>query len=134
VALDFSSAWLAACRGDHAAAGEAAAACVEHAEQADYPTFATMGRVVSGWAAAMDGDAAGLERMDDGYALHLSDGRRMHAPVLLVLRAEAHAHKGHLDVARDLVTQARDLARTTGERVLGPRLSALADRLGPVAD
>jgi hypothetical protein len=134
VALDFSSAWLAACRGDHAAAGEAAAACVEHAEQADYPTFATMGRVVSGWAAAMDGDAAGLERMDGGYALHLSDGRRMHAPVLLVLRAEAHAHQGHLDVARDLVTQARDLARTTGERVLGPRLSALADRLGPVAD
>ncbi|MDX6299089.1 MAG: hypothetical protein QOF53_303 [Nocardioidaceae bacterium] len=132
VALDFSSAWLAASRGDLAAAAEAAAACVQHAQQADYPTFATMGRVVSGWAAAMKGDAAGLGRMDEGYALHLSDGRRMHAPVLLVLRAEAHAHQGHLDVARDLVTEARDLALVTGEHVLGPRLGALADRLARV--
>jgi len=134
VALDFSSAWLSACRGEREAAGAAAALCIEHAELADYPTFATMGRVVSGWAAAMRGDAAGLDTMDGGYALHMSDGRRMHAPVLLVLRAEAHAHQGHLDVARDLVIQAREMALITGERVLGPRLSALADTLATVAD
>jgi hypothetical protein len=123
----FGRAWLAGYRGDSIAALRHATACAEIG--ADYPAYVAMGRMLGGWAEAMQGDATGVIRANEAFADYTVDGTLLHVPVFLILRAEAHACAGDLPGARLLAAEARAVASRTGEDCLGPRLSAVATDL-----
>lgn len=120
----FGSAWLAAYRGDAAAAAAHAKSCAEIGT--DYPAYVAMSGMLAGWADAVRGDASGVRRLDEAFVGYTGDGTLLHVPMFLVLRAEAHACTGDLLSARSLVSQSRSVASITGEDCLGPRLSKLA--------
>jgi hypothetical protein len=130
VVAAFGSAWLSASRGDPQTCAGYAAACTRIGLDMHYPAYVGMGQMLSGWAAAMMGDPTGAHAADLAYRDYVSDGTRLHTPIFSVLRAEAHAHHGRLDHARELVTEARRVSAQTGERSMGPRLSAVAAELG----
>ena len=92
--------------------------------------YAPISEVVRGWASALRGDRAGIDDAASGQESLLSAGLDP-APLLLMLRAEAHAHHGEGAEARDLVEQARAATEETGERDLSPRLVAFGQRLAP---
>jgi DNA-binding SARP family transcriptional activator len=131
VVVRFSTAWLAAYRRDPVAAAAAAKSCVEVAEGS--PANVAMGVMLSGWAAAVQGDPAGVRRLDQAFADYTADGTLLHVPMFLVLRAEAHAATGDTAGARALVAQARSVASITSEDCLGPRLTKVAADLERVA-
>jgi hypothetical protein len=110
-----------------------AEACTRIGIEMDYPAYVGMGQILGGWAAAMLGDPAGARAADLAYEHYVSDGSRLNTTHFLVLRAEAHAHGGRRDQARQLVVEARRISAETGERSMGPRLLAVADDLAGVA-
>ncbi|MDX6300232.1 MAG: hypothetical protein QOF53_1446 [Nocardioidaceae bacterium] len=120
----FGSAWLAAYRGDASAAAAHARTCGEVAT--DYPAYVAMSGVLAGWADAMLGDAAGVDRADEAFTGYASDGTLLHVPMFLVLLAEAHAFIGDLNGAYSRLSQSRAVASMTGEDCLGPRLKKFA--------
>jgi tetratricopeptide (TPR) repeat protein len=132
VVVTFVKAWLSASRGDASACADHARQCSRMGTELAYPAYVSMGRVLSGWAAAMLGDSSGLEAADDAYAEYVSDGTRLNTTLFSVLRAEAYARHGRVEVARRLVEDARRITAEIGERSLGPRLRALADALAGV--
>jgi hypothetical protein len=124
VVVRFSTAWLAAYRRDPVAAAAAAQSCAEVG--GGYPAYVAMGGMLSGWADAVQGDPAGVRRLDQAFADYTADGTLLHVPMFLVLRAEAHAASGGPAGARALLAQARSVASITKESCLGPRLTRLA--------
>jgi hypothetical protein len=129
VVATFGGAWLAACRGDRHRCAEYADACAEVSAEMEFPTYVAMGQMLGGWARALSGVPAAVDAFDAAYARYVSDGSRLNAPVFLTLRAEAHAFSGDVETARRLIVEADDVAALTGERCLGPRLTAVAARL-----
>jgi DNA-binding SARP family transcriptional activator/tetratricopeptide (TPR) repeat protein len=129
VVATFGNGWLAASRGDAPACAAHALACSRIGTEMEYPAYVSMGEILSGWAAALLGDAAGPRAADDAYGRYVADGTRLNTTLFLMLRAEAHDRYGRRDHARELVDQARRVALETGERALSPRLMALADEL-----
>jgi len=96
----------------------------------DYPAYVWMGEILGGWAKVMGGDLSWVPELDKAYRGYVSDGTLLHTPIFLTLCAEAHAHAGEPGEARALIEQARNISAQTGERSLGPRLTALAELHG----
>jgi predicted ATPase len=132
VVATFGAAWLAACRGDRHRCAHYADACAKIGVEMEFPAYVAMGQMLGGWARALSGDAAAVDAFDAAYARYTSDGSRLNTPVFLALRAEAHAFSGDVQTARRLVAEADSISALTGERCLGPRLTAVGARLiGP---
>jgi tetratricopeptide (TPR) repeat protein len=129
VSVEYFTAWCAACLGDAARAVRYADACVEVAAKLGEALYGPMASLISGWAAAMQGDPNGLGTASRAHEQYAAAGLKFLDTVQLVLLAEAHAHHGEQNHARELVQQARELASVTGEHTFSPRLAALADRL-----
>ena len=134
VVATFGGAWLAACRRDPATCARHAQACSQVANEMDYPAYVRMGEILGAWARVIGGDPTGLPQLDQAYRDYISDGTLLHAPFFLTLCAEAHAFAGEPAKAQALIEEARRISAQTGERSLGPRLSALAEQYaGPLA-
>jgi DNA-binding SARP family transcriptional activator len=131
VAVDFWATWCAVQEGNLTTVNELAGVCIANTAQLGDSFYATSCRLFKGWAAAMAGDADGLAIADAAYAEYLTrfNGLRHQNTVQLTLRAEAYAHHGNLDRARELVHEARQIGALTGERTLGVRLSAFAGQV-----
>lgn len=133
VVATFGGAWLAACRKEPATCARYAEACTQVAKEMDYPAYVWMGEVLGGWAKVMAGDLSWLPGLDKAYRGYVSDGTLLHTPIFLTLCAEAHAFAGQPGEARALIEQARTISAQTGERSLGPRLTAVAElHAGPL--
>jgi DNA-binding SARP family transcriptional activator/tetratricopeptide (TPR) repeat protein len=128
VVATFGAAWLAACRGDPHRCAQYADACAEVSAEMQFPAYVAMGQMLGGWARALSGAPAAVDAFDAAYARYISDGSRLNAPIFLALRAEAHAFSGDVETARRLVAEAEAISALTGERCLGPRLTALCER------
>lgn len=126
VTIEFWAAWCASQRGNYEFAATVAGQCAVHARGFFYETGAGL---LEGWAAAMLGDQAGLHRAEAAYDEYVALGIRHQVTTYQVLLAEARAHHGDLERARELIRESRDWSVRTGELTLGPRLRALADRL-----
>ena len=129
VVATFGAAWLAACRGDPHRCAVYADACAKVGAEMEFPAYVAMGQMLGGWARALSGVPAAVDAFDAAYARYISDGSRLNTPIFLALRAEAHAFFGDVETARRLVAQAEAISALTGERCLGPRLTALCARL-----
>jgi tetratricopeptide (TPR) repeat protein len=134
VVATFGGAWLASSRKDPATCARYAQACSQVATEMDYPAYVGMGEILAGWSRVMAGDLSGLPHLDEAYRGYIADGTLLHIPFFLTLCAEAHAFAGEPAQARALIQEARRISAQTGERSLGPRLSALAEQYaGPLA-
>jgi DNA-binding SARP family transcriptional activator len=126
-------AWLAAMRGDAAAAGRHARDCLAASERFAFPMFGLHAAVLAAWSDALLGDPAGAARADAAYAAYVASGVRLFVAMYLLLRAEAHAVTGDAQVATDLVEQAEAAGAEVGDVCRSPRLLALSKVLqGPV--
>ena len=75
------------------------------------------GRMLRGWALAMQGDAAeGLVQIQQGWAVHQSVGPKRFQTYFLALLAEASGQAGQPEVGLDVLAEALRLLHTTEER------------------
>jgi hypothetical protein len=123
------SAWLGAMRGDAEHVRRHARACIDAAARYGYPGFGLHAGVLAAWAAAMLGDPAAVHESDEAYARRVASGILTSAPVLLLLRAEAHAVHGGPDRAAALVAEAAALSAELDDVPRAPRLVELARAL-----
>jgi adenylate cyclase len=74
------------------------------------------GRIILGWAYAMQGDAAGVPYIQRGLASHQSMGIMIAQPYYLALMAEAYGHAGQPGVGLTALDKALNLVAMTEER------------------
>jgi predicted ATPase len=75
------------------------------------------GRILRGWALAMQGDVTtGIADIRQGFVVHQDTGSRLYSPYFLVLLAEAYGQAGQLDVGLQILTEAGSLVAATEER------------------
>ncbi len=92
--------------------GQVVSLCTEHA----FPFWAAGGRILEGWAACSQGEAAGIEVFRAGLAAWRKTGARLWLPIFLALEAEAYAKAGHGDTALQVIEEAVAISDETGER------------------
>jgi predicted ATPase len=75
------------------------------------------GRILHGWALAMQGDVAtGIAHIRQGYTVHQDTGSQLYSPYCLALLAEAYGQAGQPEVGLQVLAEALTLAATTEER------------------
>lgn len=81
-----------------------------------FPFWAAGGRILEGWAACLQGEAAGIEVFRAALAAWRKTGARLWLPIFLALEAEAYAKAGHGDTALQVIEEAVAISDETGER------------------
>jgi predicted ATPase len=75
------------------------------------------GRLLRGWALAMQGDAAtGIAQLEQGWEAVQRTGLQLYRPYLLALLAEAYGHAGHPETGLTCLAEAVTLMEATEER------------------
>ncbi|MBU2663604.1 AAA family ATPase [Actinoplanes bogorensis] len=126
--IELSRCWLAAMRGDAAAAAVHVAACAAAAETIDSAAIGLQAAIVGGWADALLGDPSGADRADAAYHDYVATGLQLFTPLFLLLRAEARVTVGDPAAAASLVRASRTRSAELGDVVRSPRLLAFAAR------
>lgn len=129
VNIELNFCWLAAMRGDAAAARTHVDACREFTTRLQYPVFELLVGIVAAWSDTMLGDLTGPARAHAAYEAYHASGLRLMAPCYLVLVAEAHAAVGEASLAVEAVRRSRAITAEVGEPCHGPRLTAFADQI-----
>lgn len=107
---------LSLLEGDAAGAASHARALIERAEAHGFALFSAVARIQLGWAETrLGGDAAALDRIDDGLRLTLGMRLGSFTPWLLALKADACLAVGRTEDARAALTLARSIVREQGE-------------------
>jgi DNA-binding SARP family transcriptional activator len=126
VLVEHFAGWEAAIRGYPVAALHHGTLCLEHGQHLGDSYYLPMSRIVVGWAMAMSGDEAGAAQARAAYDECKALSLRFQSAVHLLLCAEACAHHGQLEVAREMALESRAMARLTGERTVNQRLAQVA--------
>jgi predicted ATPase len=88
------------------------------------------GRILLGWALAMEGDAAGgVQQIQQGLAAHQDTGIKMGQPYYLALLAEALGRAAQPEAGLTVLAEALTLVATTEERWWEAELSRLTGAL-----
>ena len=87
-----------------------------------FPFWAAGGHILEGWAACLQGEAAGIEVFRAALAAWRKTGARLWLPIFLALEAEAYAKAGHGDTALQVIEEAVAISDETGE-AMGHRRS-----------
>jgi adenylate cyclase len=88
------------------------------------------GRILLGWALAMEGEAtAGVQYIQQGLAAHQDMGIKMGQPYYLALLAEAYGQAAQPEAGLTLLAEALTLVATTEERWWEAELSRLTGAL-----
>jgi predicted ATPase/DNA-binding winged helix-turn-helix (wHTH) protein len=75
------------------------------------------GRMMRGWALAMQSDAAtGVAHIQQGWGVVQSIGQKLYHPYYLALQAEAYGQAGHPEAGLTFLAEALTLAEATEER------------------
>jgi predicted ATPase len=109
--------FLAHQRRDAAATYAHAEALIALAAAQDYAVRLAQGRMLRGWALALQGEAsAGLAQLQEGWQAQAGVGPQLYRPYLLALWAEAYGQAGQPEAGLALLEEARTLVATTEER------------------
>ncbi|MCE2487143.1 MAG: hypothetical protein J4F42_16630 [Desulfurellaceae bacterium] len=112
--------WLAMLhqmRGDLSASHATAAAAVAMSQKHGFPHWLAMGRMLQGWATAMQTPAGdGLAQLEDGLAAWQATGSELLRPYFLSLVAEVQDKTGRVDAALHSLDQALQAVEEHGER------------------
>lgn len=103
-------------RGDREAVLIHATALVDLCDDAGIPFWRPAGQVLAGWARAMEGDARGLDLIDEGIAGYDAMNTRIVLPYWLALKAECVALHGDPFAGVMALRRAFATLRATGER------------------
>lgn len=126
----FYAARLAHCRRDVTATQAYAEALMAFAAEQGFALRLEQGRILRGWALAMQGDAPeGVAQIREGWAVYLDVGPKMMRPYFLSLLAEAHAQAGQPEAGLQAVAEALTLVEATEERWWEAELSRLKGAL-----
>jgi predicted ATPase len=75
------------------------------------------GRILHGWALAVQGDVAtGIAHIQQGFTVHQDTGSQLYSPYFLALLAEAHGQAGQFEVGLQVLAEAGTLVAATEER------------------
>ena len=112
--------WLAMLhqiRGDLSASQDTAATAVALSQKHGFPHRLAMGRMLQGWATAMQTPAgAGLAQLEDGLAAWQATGSALLRPYFLSLVAEVQHKSGQQDAGLHSLDQALQAVEEHGER------------------
>ena len=126
----FYAARLAHCRRDVTATQAHAEALMAFAAEQGFALRLEQGRILRGWALAMQGDAAeGLGHIRQGWAVYRDIGPKLMHPYFLSLLAEAYGQAGQPEAGLQAVVEALTLVETTEERWWAAELSRLKGTL-----
>jgi len=113
----FFGAMLPQYRRDAAATYASGDAVLAFATAQGLGHHAAYGRILLGWALAMQGDtAAGVAHIHQGLAAIQGTGLRLYCPYFLALLAEAYGQAGQPEVGLTVLAEALTLVATTEER------------------
>ena len=108
---------LAQCRRDVVATSAQADALMALAQEQGLAFRVEQGRILRGWALAMQGAAAGVAQIRQGLAAHERAGvPQLGRPAMLALLAEAYGQAGQPEVGLRVLAEAVTLVATTEAR------------------
>jgi predicted ATPase len=108
---------LAQHRRDVAATQAYAEATIALATAQGFGHRVAQGRIMLGWALAMQGDAAtGVAHLQQGWAAVQRTGQKLYHPYHLALLAEAYGEAGQLEAGLTVLDEALTLVEATEER------------------
>jgi len=97
---------------------EQAEAVVALATERGFPSWASMGTSLQGWALAMQGQGeAGLAQVRQGITARRATGAALAVPFLCTMLAEVYAHLGHVEDSLQALAEAHALVEQHEERV-----------------
>jgi len=102
---------------------------IDLAEELRFPLWLGLGRALSGWANARDGDPAGVGSLNDGLASASQTGSQAGAPLLLALAGQAHLAVGDFETAEATIEGAIRIASATGQHFVDPLLHCLVGEI-----
>jgi predicted ATPase len=113
---EYFAAMLCQCRREAAATHARADALMTFASAQGLMHRLEQGRILLGWALAMEGDAAaGVRLIRQGLAVHRGTGITMGQPYYLALLAEAFGKAAQPEAGLQVLAEALDLVATTKE-------------------
>jgi predicted ATPase len=133
LALHFA-AMVRQCRREVTAAGILADLATAIAAEQGFAFWQAGGTILGGWAAAIGGDATGVDRLREGLAAWQATGSVTYQTYYLALLAEAVSVHGQLDEARRLVDEALEVVGRTSEGLYEAELHRLRGELALRAD
>jgi class 3 adenylate cyclase/predicted ATPase len=130
------SAKLGALDGRTEPAREDASRLLSVARSQGFPLYSASGRVLSGWASTLAGDAAGgIEHIRQGLADWANTGAEMWLPMYLYLLAKSYRVAGEVSNGLATVDKAMAAVKRTEERWIEAELHRLyGDLLGAIGD
>jgi tetratricopeptide (TPR) repeat protein len=118
------------CRGEAAAAQELAQATIDAAEEQGYAYRAAAGRILHGWALAVQGDPErGVEALLRGLQQSRAAGVHMDDPLHLGLLADAYRAGGELDAGLSALDEGLAIGRRERSVFYEPELHRLRGAL-----
>jgi adenylate cyclase len=127
---EYILAMLCQCRRETAATHAHADALMSFATAQGLIHRAGQGRILLGWAVAMEGDAAtGVHHIQQGLAVHQDMGIKMGQPYYLALLAEAFGRAARPEAGLQVLKEALTLLDTTEERWWEAEMSRLTGAL-----
>ena len=109
---------------------ERAEAAMSLAMEQGFPLWMAYSSMLRGWALAQQGQAQeGIEQINQGLIAYHATGAELLRSYFLALLAEAHGTRGELEEGLTVLTEARMLVDTTGERWYEPELYRLKGAL-----
>jgi predicted ATPase len=127
---EYILAMLSQCLRETAATHARADALMTFASAQGLTHRAGQGRILLGWAVAMEGDAAaGVHHIQQGLAVHQDMGIKMGQPYYLSLLAEAFGQAAQPEAGLTVLAEALTLVATTEERWWEAELSRLMGAL-----
>jgi predicted ATPase len=123
---ELCAAFLAPQRRDAAASQAHAESLIALAAAQGYGVRLAQGRILRGWALAMQGEAVeGVAQIRQGWQAHEGVGPKLYRPYFLSLLAEAYSQAGQPEAGLPVLAEAMTLVEITEERWWEAELSRL---------
>ena len=125
----FYAARLHQARGERQAVHTQAMALIELAGEHHYAFWETQGRILQGWAQAVEQPEAGLTQMRQGLHAYRATGAEIGREYFLLLLAEAEGYAGHPEAGQEWVSEAQAVVQATGAQYCTAELWRLQGEL-----
>jgi class 3 adenylate cyclase/predicted ATPase len=125
----FYNARLHQTRGERQAVHSQALALIELAGEHHYAFWETQGRILQGWAQAVEQPEVGLTHMRQGLQAYRATGAEIGREYFLLLLAEAEGYAGRPEAGQEWVREAQAVVQATAAQYCLPELWRLQGEL-----